>query len=116
MGESKPSSLVAAAYILGSIGTLQDGEGKLTLIENSISSAGLDWPALLSGLESDPAEHALVKLAANLVDNNYPATFMEVFTQLGDEYQAVAYQALLIIFPSFSRSWDRRFEFADTHN
>lgn len=88
----------------------------MTLIENNISSAGFDWPALLSGLESDPAEHALVKLAANLVDSNYSATFNEVFTKLGDEYQAVAYQALLIIFPSFSRSWDRRFEFADAQN
>jgi hypothetical protein len=37
----------------------------------------------------------------------------EVFSPLNDEYQAVAYQALLIVFPSFSKSWERRFDFAD---
>lgn len=59
-------------------------------------------------------DEALVKLAANLADNRYPAAINEVFSPLNDEYQAVAYQALLILFPSFSKSWERRFEFADS--
>ncbi|HQA08587.1 MAG TPA: hypothetical protein PLP71_11135 [Syntrophomonadaceae bacterium] len=114
LGEEKTDSLVAAAYILGAIGTIDDNFGRIEEIEQNLTDEGFNWDNLIQAMSNDTVDHALTKLAANLAANK-PANVSEVFSPLNDEYQAVAYQALLIVFPSFSKDWERRFEFADQH-
>lgn len=114
IGNHKNDSLAAAAYILGAVGTINNSAGPAAEIEKSFVNGGFDWDALLNNMQNDEVDQALIKLAANLVDNRC-ATIREVFSPLNDEYQAVSYQALLMVFPSFSKSWEKRFEFADQH-
>jgi hypothetical protein len=111
-GEEKSIPLVAAAYILGAIGTIENQAGRIEEIEQYFADGQVNWDHLIQAMANDAVDHALAKLAANLAVNK-PADVSEVFSPLNDEYQAVAYQALLIVFPSFSKSWERRFDFAD---
>lgn len=106
--------MVAAAYILGSIGTIDDTAGRIEEIEQYVTDGQFDWDKLLQAMADNAVDLALTRLAANLAANQ-PANVNEVFSPLNDEYQAVAYQALLIVFPSFSKTWERRFDFADHH-
>jgi len=114
LGEEKTDSMVAAAYILGAIGTIDDNPGRIQEVEQNLTGGDFNWDNLLEAMANDAVDYALTKLAANLAANK-PANVSEVFSPLNDEYQAVAYQALLIVFPSFSKSWERRFDFADHH-
>jgi hypothetical protein len=112
MDDEKTNVLVATAYVLGAIGTIDEPEGRMAEVEASITDSGLNWDALLETMDNNPVDQALTRLAAHLLDNR-PVTIKDVFVPLNDEYQAVAYQALLILFPSFSKSWEKRYEFAD---
>lgn len=114
LGEEKTAPMVAAAYILGAIGTIDDHAGRIQEIEQNLTDGSFNWDNLIEVMANDAVDHALTKLAANLAANK-PASINEVFSPLSDEYQAVAYQALLIVFPSFSKTWERRFDFADQH-
>lgn len=114
LGEEKTDPMVAAAYILGSIGTIDDTAGRIEEIEQYVTDGQFDWDKLLQAMADNAVDLALTRLAANLAANQ-PANVNEVFSPLNDEYQAVAYQALLIVFPSFSKTWERRFDFADHH-
>ena len=111
MDDEKTNVLVATAYVLGAIGTIDEPEGRMAEVEASITDSGLNWDALLETMDNNPVDQALTRLAAHLLDNR-PVTIKDVFVPLNDEYQAVAYQALLILFPSFS-SWEKRYEFVD---
>lgn len=113
IGNPKNDSLAAAAYILGAVGTIENSTDSAAEIEKGWENGSFNWDVLLSNITNE-VDQALIKLAANLVDNR-SATIREVFSPLNDEYQAVSYQALLMVFPSFSKTWDRRFEFADQH-
>lgn len=104
---------VAADYVLASIGTVEEDELPISFIEPLVSTEKFDFEQILEKLSFNPVAVALVKLAANLVDDKYSANINQTFSVLNDEYQAVVYQALLITFPSFSRSWSRRYEFFD---
>jgi len=114
LGEEKTDPMVAAAYILGSIGTIDDTAGRIEEIEQYVTDGQFDWDKLLQAMADNAVDLALTRLAANLAANQ-PANVNEVFSPLNDAYQAVAYQALLIVFPSFSKTWERRFDFADHH-
>lgn len=111
MGDEKTDALVATAYILGAIGTIDDRDGRIAEVEINFTDGGFNWDALLEIMENDAVDQALTKLAAHLMGDR-PATIKEVFAPLNDEYQAVAYQALLIVFPSFSKTWEKRYDFA----
>lgn len=114
IGEDKTDSLVAAAYILGAIGTIDDSAGRIAEIEQNMNDGCFDWDNLLEVMKNNAVDEALTRLAANLAVD-LPSSVTQVFSPLNDEYQAVAYQALLIVYPSFSKSWERRFDFADQH-
>lgn len=102
--ECSPSS-----YILASIGIMEENEGALATIERYYFPDRVDFEALLKDLGSNAGNRALIKLAANLYDSANYANISDVFTALDDIYQAVAYQALLLKFPSFSKTWDSRY-------
>lgn len=110
---AKNPNLTTSAYILAAIGTLNDSEGAFAGIDKHFLPGGIDFETLLQTLSADAAERALLKAAANLYDKQNYANLNDVFSPLGDEYQAVIYQALLIKFPSFSRSWDKKYPFAE---
>jgi hypothetical protein len=109
----KAPHLIAATYILGAIGTLDDSPGQIANIEPHVSARGIDFASILIQLKPDREGFSLAQLAANLFDGTNPADVTGVFSPLGDEYQAVAYQGLLVKFPSFSKSWERRFDYED---
>lgn len=109
----KASHLVASTYILGAIGTLDDSPGQIVNIEPHVGTGGIDFATILNKLKPDREGSSLAQLAANLFDGKNPADVTEVFSPLGDEYQAVAYQALLVKYPSFSKSWESRFDYED---
>ena len=111
MGDEKTEALVATAYVLGAIGTMNDRNGRIKEIEENYIDGGFNWEALLEIMQNDAIDKALIMLAAHLAAD-WPATIKEVFAPLNDEYQAVSYQALLILFPSFSTAWEKRYEFA----
>lgn len=102
----------ASAYILASIGILHDNEGKITTIEKHYLPNRIDYEALLSKLGNNPSDRALIKLAANLFDSNNYANVSQIFSSMDDIYQAVAYQALLLQYPSFSKTWDSRYPYS----
>jgi hypothetical protein len=112
-GDEDNLAEVAADYILASIGTMDGDEWTIAFIEPLVSAENFDFEQMFDKLSFNPVALALVKLAANLIDENNNANVNQVFSVLNDEYQAVAYQALLITFPSFSKSWSRRYEFFD---
>jgi hypothetical protein len=113
MGGEKTYTQVATAYVLGAIGTIDGRDGRIAEIEISFTDDGrFNWDDLLEIMNNDPIDLALTKLAAHLLDDQ-PVSIKEVFAPLNDEYQAVAYQALLILFPSFSKSWEKRYDFVD---
>ena len=101
------------AYILAAIGTLEDTEGAFASIDKHFLPTGIDFASLLETLAVDTAERALLKAAANLYDSENYANMSEIFMPLGDEYQAVIYQSLLVKFPSFSRSWDKKYPYGE---
>ncbi len=98
-----------SSYILASIGILDKSEGAINAIEKYYLPTGIDFNAMLETLSPNAADRALIKLAANLYDSNNYANVNDVFSPLDDIYQAVAYQALLLKFPSFSKTWDSRY-------
>jgi len=112
-GDEDNLEQVAADYILASIGTMDEDELSISYIEPLVSAEKFDFEQMFEKLSFNPLALALVKLAANLIDEKYEANVKQIFSVLNDEYQAVAYQALLITFPSFSKSWTRRYEFFD---
>lgn len=101
-----------SAYILASIGIMNNNEGEITTIEEYYLPNSIDYDALLNKLGSNPTDRALIKLAANLFDSNNYANVNQIFAAMDDIYQAVAYQALLLQFPSFSKTWDSRYPFS----
>ena len=110
-GPDKPE-FNASAYILASIGILNNNEGEIPVIEKCYLPNRIDYEALLAKLGNNPSDRALIKLAANLFDSNNYANVNLIFTPMDDVYQAVAYQALLLQFPSFSKTWDSRYPFS----
>lgn len=102
--ECSPSS-----YILASIGIMDKNEGAIATVEKYCLPNRVDFEALLRDLGHDPVNRALIKLSANLYDDNNYANVNNIFAALNDIYQAVAYQALLLKFPSFSKTWDSRY-------
>lgn len=109
---SKNPDITPAAYVLSAIGTLEDSEGAYSSIDKHFLATGIDFDAI-SHLNSNSVDRALIKAAANLYNSENYANMSEVFKPLGDEYQAVVYQALLIKFPSFSRSWDKKYPYPE---
>ncbi len=107
------SEITPIAYILAAIGTLGNAEGPYAIIEKYFLPTAIDFDALSQNLNGDAADRALLKAAANLYDSDHYANLSDVFSPLGDEYQAVIYQALLVKFPSFSRSWDKKYPYAE---
>jgi hypothetical protein len=107
------SDITAAAYVLASIGTLGNSEGPYAIIEKYFLPTGIDFETLSQTLSGDSIDRALLKVAANLYNSENYANLNDVFSPLGDEYQAVIYQALLVKFPSFSRSWDKKYPYAE---
>ncbi|NLB52277.1 MAG: hypothetical protein GX808_04975 [Syntrophomonadaceae bacterium] len=133
--ECKSPELTAACYILAGVGTLEDmdhaetfganaevryearapglnlpqGTAPIDLIEKFVDAGKIDFEGILEGVGSNSAYRALIKLAANLYDSNNYANVNNTFSPLNDEYQAIAYQALLILFPSFSKSFAGRY-------
>lgn len=105
--------ITPTAYILAAIGTLGNAEGPYDIIDKYFLSTGIDFDALSQTLSGDAADRALLKAAANLYNSENYANLNDVFSPLGDEYQAVIYQALLVKFPSFSRSWDKKYPYAE---
>jgi hypothetical protein len=110
---NKNTDMTPAAYILAAIGTLEDSEGPFALINKHFLSTGIDFDTMSQILTNDTAERALLKAAANLYSHENYANLSDIFSPLSDEYQAVIYQALLIKFPSFSRSWDKKYPYAE---
>jgi len=102
----------ASAYILASIGILQDSEGEIAAVEKYYLPNHIDYEALLTKLGTNPSDRALIKLAANLFDSNNYANVSQTFAAMDDVYQAVAYQALLLQYPSFSKTWDSRYPYS----
>lgn len=98
-----------SSYILASIGIMNENEGSIASIEKYYRPDGINFNALLESLNHNVVNRALIKLAANLYDSSNYANINDVFASLDDIYQAVAYQALLLKFPSFSKSWDSRY-------
>ncbi|HNX28037.1 MAG TPA: hypothetical protein PKN87_01305 [Syntrophomonadaceae bacterium] len=127
--------LTAACYILAGIGTLEDanraetfganaevrygagshginlpdGTAPISLIEKYVGDGKIDFASILEVAGMNLSYRALIKLAANLYDNDNYANVKNTFSPLNDEYQAIAYQALLILFPSFSKSFAGRY-------
>lgn len=99
----------ASSYILASIGIMNENEGAIATIEKHYLLTGIDFDAMLESLNNNTTDRALLKLAANLYDSSNYANVNEIFAALDDVYQAVAYQALLLKFPSFSKTWDSRY-------
>jgi hypothetical protein len=112
LDDEKTDALVATAYVLGAIGTIDDRDGRIAEVEINYTDGRFNWDTLLEIMKNDAVDQALTKLAAHLFDNR-PVAIKEVFAPLNDEYQAVAYQALLILFPSFSKTWEKRYDFAN---
>lgn len=102
------------AYLLASIGIMNNNEGEISTVEKYYHANKVDYEGLLGKLGNNPTNRALIKLAANLYDSNNYANVNLVFTPMDDIYQAVAYQALLLQFPSFSKTWDSRYPFSHT--
>lgn len=133
--ESKAPEITAACYILAGLGTLEDmdhaetfganaevrygtrspgvnlpeGPAPIDVIERFVDAGKIDFEGILEEVGSNDAYRALIKLAANLYDSNNYANVHNTFSPLNDEYQAIAYQALLILFPSFSKSFAGRY-------
>ena len=105
--------ITPTAYVLASIGTLGNSEGPCAIIDKYFLPTEIDFDKLSQTLSGDAADRALLKVAANLYNSEYYANLNDVFSPLGDEYQAVIYQALLVKFPSFSRSWDKKYPYAE---
>jgi len=110
-GPDKPE-FNASAYILASIGIMQDTEGDIANVEKHFLHNHIDYEALLTTLGNNPSDRALIKLAANLFDSNNYANVSLTFAPMDDIYQAVAYQALLLQYPSFSKTWDSRYPYS----
>lgn len=100
------------AYILASIGIMNNNEGEILTVEKYYHPNRIDYEELLTHLGNTPSDRALIKLAANLFDSNNYANVSQIFAPMDDIYQAVAYQALLLQFPSFSKTWDSRYPFS----
>jgi len=110
IGPDKPD-LNASSYILASIGIMNHTEGAIKEIEAQYRASGINFNDLLEQLGNNDADRALIKLAANLYDSSNDANASETFAALDDIYQAVAYQALMLIYPSFSKTWDSRYPY-----
>ena len=110
---TKNIDMTPAAYILAAIGTLENSEGAFAGIDKHFLPTGIDFDTMSLNLTSDAAGRALLKAAANLYNSENYANMSEIFNPLGDEYQAVVYQALLVKFPSFSRSWDKKYPYSE---
>lgn len=107
------SEITPIAYILAAIGTLGNSEGAYAIIDKYFHQNSIDFEMLSQNLTGDAADRALLKTAANLYNSENYANLNDIFTPLNDEYQAVIYQALLVKFPSFSRSWDKKYPYAE---
>ncbi|NLV21284.1 MAG: hypothetical protein GXY49_04800 [Syntrophomonadaceae bacterium] len=107
------SDITPTAYILAAIGTLGNSEGPYAIIDKYFLPTGIDFEMLSQTLSGDAADRAMLKAAANLYNSENYANLNDVFSPLNDEYQAVIYQALLVKFPSFSRSWDKKYPYAE---
>lgn len=101
-----------SAYILASIGIMNNNEGEIATVEKYYQPTRVDYDGLLTKLGNNPSDRALIKLAANLFDSSNYANVNQIFSPMDDIYQAVAYQALLLQFPSFSKTWDSRYPFS----
>ena len=110
---TKSPDMTPTAYILAAIGTLENTDGAFASIDKYFLPSGIDFDTLSQTLTGDSAARALLKAAANLYDRENYANMNEVFSPLGDEYQAVVYQGLLVKFPSFSRSWDKKYPYSE---
>ncbi len=131
----KSPELTAVCYILAGLGTLEDanhaetfganaevrygagtpgmnlpvGAAPIDLIEKFVADGKIDFEGILEAVGLNIAYRVLIKLAANLYDSNNYANVKNTFSPLNDEYQAIAYQALLIMYPSFSKSFSGRY-------
>lgn len=110
-GPDKPE-FNTSAYLLASIGIMNNNEGEINTVEKYYQADKVDYEGLLEKLGSNPSDRALIKLAANLYDSNNYANVNLIFAPMDDIYQAVAYQALLLQYPSFSKTWDSRYPFS----
>jgi hypothetical protein len=111
-GKNYPD-ITPIAYVLAAIGTLGNSEGSFAIIDKYFLPTDIDFESLSQTLTGDAADRALLKVAANLYNSENYANLSDVFSPLNDEYQAVIYQALLVKFPSFSRSWDKKYPYAE---
>jgi hypothetical protein len=111
-GKNYPD-ITPIAYVLAAIGTLGNSEGSFAIIDKYFLPPDIDFESLSQTLTGDAADRALLKVAANLYNSENYANLSDVFSPLNDEYQAVIYQALLVKFPSFSRSWDKKYPYAE---
>lgn len=130
--EHRTPELTAVCYILAGLGTLEGAENAETfganaevrygngaqsinlpdpidIIEKFVDDGKIDFEGILEAVGLDISYRALIKLAANLYDSDNYANVKNTFSPLTDEYQAIAYQALLILFPSFSKSFAGRY-------
>ncbi len=130
--EHRTPELTAVCYILAGLGTLEGtenaetfganaevryGSGAQTInlpapidvIETFVNDGKIDFEGILEAVGLDISYRALIKLAANLYDSENYANVKNTFSPLSDEYQAIVYQALLILFPSFSKSFAGRY-------
>lgn len=127
---NKSPEIIAVCYILAGLGTLEEtsqadrfganaeisyeiniteSKEPIDVIEKYVEDSKIDFNAILEFAGSNLPYRALIKLAANLYDSNNYANVNNTFSPLNDEYQAIAYQALLIKFPSFSKSFEGRY-------
>jgi hypothetical protein len=133
--DQRSPELTAACYILAGLGTLEDanqaetfgantevryangtpglklpnGTAPIDVIEKFVADGKIDFDGILEAAGLNIAYRALIKLAANLYDSENYANVKNTFSPLNDEYQAIAYQALLIMYPSFSKSFAGRY-------
>lgn len=133
--DQKSPEITAASYILAGLGTLEstsnadtfgghaeiqyglgtpgmnlpDGTSPIDIIEKYVGDGKFDFDGILEAVGLNLTFRTLIKLAANLYDSENYANVKNTFSPLNDEYQAIAYQALLIMFPSFSKSFAGRY-------
>ena len=68
MDDEKTDALVATAYVLGAIGTIDDRDGRIAEVEINYTDGRFNWDTLLEIMKNDAVDQALTKLAAHLFD------------------------------------------------
>ena len=58
MGDEKTDALVATAYVLGAIGTIDDRDGRIAEVEINYTDGRFNWDTLLEIMKNDAVDQA----------------------------------------------------------